>query len=372
MKTYRHIRTYRPTAVIALLAAAMLSACDSTDSMDSTATAVAPQFTADISTAAATRAVGGTWNGDQIGVMVTDAPSSDMETTYTNVPYSTTSTGTSADFTATGDAIYFQNRTETVTFAAYAPYREDMTGSITVSDTRTANANDQESIDFLFASDAEGSVSDPDVTFAFGHIMSKLVLKFKVGDASLSFTGLTDATKTTYRLYGLSHSGTVDLTPGSTTFGTATADNNPADWDITSCNPTDGSDEVRTYELILFPQDLSSSGMIIFVTIDGQDYHTTVSPNLKAGEVTTYTFTLSQEKLNVEGCTINPWGTESGTGSASVATNVTDLSTVTSDLSITENSILTGTGKTAVTITISGSASDVIFNNATFADDTKM
>ncbi|MDO4162969.1 MAG: fimbrillin family protein [Bacteroides sp.] len=303
--TYRHIRTYRPTAVIALLAAvSLLTACDS-DSTDNADTAVAPQFSADISTTAITRAVDQTWNSDQIGVIVTDAPNSDMETMYTNVPYYTTSTGTSADFNPTGDAIYFQEATETVTFAAYAPY-QSAGGDITISDTRTVNASGEtESIDYIFAS-ATGSVSIPNVKFTFSHIMTKLKLVFKADGTTLTFDQLKDAT---FRLNGISHSGKIDLTPSSTTFGTAVADDITADWNFTSCPYTD-TDDSRTYELILLPQ--STGSMTLYVIIDDVICTADIDTELQGGTEYTYTVTVNREGATLTvtdvSVSVSDWG----------------------------------------------------------------
>ncbi len=64
---------------------------------------------------------------DAIGVTVTAAPTSNMETVYRNVEYTISTGGStqSATFTsATG--IYFQDENETVTFSAYFPYQSEL------------------------------------------------------------------------------------------------------------------------------------------------------------------------------------------------------------------------------------------------------
>ena len=135
-----------------------LAACSNDENMEMTDGPVEARITAGLS-APTTRAIGTNWNADRIGVWVKDAPASDMETLYKNVLYTTTSTGATADFTATtGEGIFFQYADETVTFAAYAPYQESdanetLPGNNGKVDVKTDNMNtatDQEKIDFLF------------------------------------------------------------------------------------------------------------------------------------------------------------------------------------------------------------------------------
>lgn len=376
MKIYRDIRACSPTAAIALFAAvALFTACDS-GSIDGRVdeTGVSPQFTANIS-AAATRAIDGTWNADEIGVTMTAVDRGYPELgTYDNKRYKTTATGSGpAKFepASAEEAVYIYGNSGTVTFAAYAPYQETV-GEVTVSDTKAANATaaGREAIDFIVAKGATCTADDPTVNFQFSHIMSKLVLQFKAEDASFSFADLTDAAE--YSLSGLVHSGTVDLDAASSTFGTATASGYAAEWDITSCNPTD-ADEVRAYSFILFPQDASKSGLPIFVTISGKTFATVIYPNLKSGEETTYTLALKEEKLAVEGCTIAPWseGTN-GTGNAGVESNVFDLSTLSGGLTIDKNAVLTGTATSAVTISVNEGASLVVLKDAKFIDNSQI
>lgn len=306
-----------------LLAAALtLAACEGGDEIESKGEAVVPQFTAGISVKSGTRAAGQTWNADKIGVIVTAAPNSDMETMYANVPYSTASTSSDvADFTPVNEGIYFQDMSEAVTFAAYAPYQEAVTDSstITVNDTREANltAADQETIDFLFASGVTGSAASPKVNFSFTHIMSKLVLKFQLGNSSLTFDDLTGST-TYYTLAGITHSGVIDLNPASTAFGTAKATGSPAGWDITDC-VHDDANGVRAYTLYLLPQDLSASGITVLLTINGEFYTSVISPNLQAGYETTYTITVNQAGLSISNVSGSiDWEPDDGDYSGSV------------------------------------------------------
>ena len=109
---------------------------------------VEARITAGLTTATESRAIDAKWNQDNIGVMVTAAPTSDMENMYKNVKYSTTSTDVNATFTAEiGKGIFFQDATETVTFAAYAPYQTSAaanelpgTNGVIAVDTENNNA----------------------------------------------------------------------------------------------------------------------------------------------------------------------------------------------------------------------------------------
>ena len=263
-------------------AALTLAACSNDENMEMTEGPVAARITAGLS-APTTRAIGTNWNADEIGVWVKDAPASDMETLYKNVFYTTTSTGATAEFTATtGEGIFFQDADETVTFAAYAPYQESdanetLPGNNGKVDVKTDNMNtatDQEKIDFLFA---EGAT----------------------------------ATRT---LGGLVHDGTFNVTDGTTALTGEPLDS----WDISGCKYTDAS-TTRTYSLILLPQDLTSKALNVKVGIGGQTYSNSdaINPNLQAGYTYTYTITVKKSGLVVSGCTITNWNTGStGSGDA--------------------------------------------------------
>ena len=184
--------------MILLAAAALALAACNNETPETDNRPVAARITAGLSTPA-TRAIGTNWNADEIGVWVKDAPASEMETLYKNVPYTTTSTGATADFTATtGEGIFFQDADETVTFAAYAPYQESDdnetlpgdNGKVDV-DTETNNTEPlQEDIDFLFAEGATATRTNYTVTFAdntasggadhsFHHKMAQLNVVFQ-------------------------------------------------------------------------------------------------------------------------------------------------------------------------------------------------
>ena len=313
-----------------MLAALTLSAAACSNSENEYTGPVEARITAGLA-GAQTRAVGTNWNSDHIGVMVTAASNSEMEDTYKNVKYSTSSTGTSAEFTAaTGEGIFFQNATETVTFAAYAPYQTSAAndlpgtnndGTISVNTADNNTSDKQESIDFLYASGATASRSNPTVQFtgehAFAHKMARLDLVLKVSNTD-GFTAnqIFDGANVV-KLGGLKHEGGFNVTSGDVTVTSSSA---TADWEITGCKyKDDNTENTRTYSLILLPQDVTSSALPLTITIDGQDYKntTSINPNLQPGNVYTYTITVKKTGLVVSGCTITDWNNGgSGTGDA--------------------------------------------------------
>lgn len=301
-----------------------LAACSNDENMEMTDGPVEARITAGLS-APTTRAIGTNWNADRIGVWVKDAPASDMETLYKNVLYTTTSTGATADFTATtGEGIFFQYADETVTFAAYAPYQESdanetLPGNNGKVDVKTDNMNtatDQEKIDFLFAEGAEASRTSSTVSFtddhSFHHKMAQLNVVFQT--SITDGFGPDDIFGGSFNLGGLIHEGTFNVTDGTT----ATTGSEVADWDISGCKYTDAA-TTRTYSLILLPQDLSGKALNVEVGIGGQTYSNcdAINPNLQAGYTYTYTITVKKSGLVVSGCTITNWNTGStGSGDA--------------------------------------------------------
>lgn len=305
-------------------AALTLAACSNDENMEMTDGPVAARITAGLS-APTTRAIGTNWNADEIGVWVKDAPTSDMETLYKNVLYTTTSTGATAEFTATtGEGIFFQDANETVTFAAYAPYQpsddnETLPGNNGKVDVKTDNMNtatDQEKIDFLFAEGAEASRASSTVSFtddhSFHHKMAQLNVVFQTSETD-GFEP-DDIFGCSFNLGGLIHEGTFNVTDGTTALTGEPLDS----WDISGCKYTDAA-TTRTYSLILLPQDLTNKALNVKVVIDGQTYSNSdaVNPNLQAGYTYTYTITVKKSGLVVSGCTITPWASGStGSGDA--------------------------------------------------------
>ena len=349
-------------ALLYSLAAVALVSCSSDDQGESGSALQEARITAGV-TGVATRAVGATWETDHIGIIVTSAPNSTMEETYTNVEYQTSaSTATSADFTAVGQKIFFQDATETVTFAAYAPYNSSITAANRIitastehqqSTTNAASRTEQQKIDFIHASEATASNSSPEVSFnsttghPFTHKMTRLVLVMKT-DAKSGFSA-NDVTSGTYTLEGITHDGTFNVLTG---VAQATDPGSSAAWSLNDNTlkevATDNSS--ITFTSILFPQTVSS--LTLNATIGGQTYKATLTPALASGMSYTYTVTMKKQGLTVSGCTIEYWGSGNGTSGEEISGTIPvtyNVSNLTSGSTIT---LIPGS-----TVTLSGASS---------------
>ena len=349
-------------ALLYSLAAVALVSCSSDDQGESGSALQEARITAGV-TGVATRAVGATWEADHIGIIVTSAPNSTMDDTYTNVEYQTSaSTATSADFTAVGQKIFFQDATETVTFAAYAPYNSSITAANRIitastehqqSTTNAASRTEQQKIDFIHASEATASNSSPVVSFnsttghPFTHKMTRLVLVMKT-DANSGFSA-NDVTSGTYTLEGITHDGTFNVLTG---VAQATDPGSSAAWSLNDNTlkevATDNSS--ITFTSILFPQTVSS--LTLNATIGGQTYKATLTPALASGMSYTYTVTMKKQGLTVSGCTIEDWGSGNGTSGEEISGTIPvtyNVSNLTSGSTIT---LIPGS-----TVTLSGASS---------------
>ena len=312
-----------------MLAALALSA--TACSNDNDTTTYGPReavITAGINTPV-TRANGSTWENDKIGVMVTDAPLSEMENIYNNVQYTMTSaTSDAATFTAsTGAGIFFQDASETVTFAAYGPYQTSdnaatlpgSNGVISdISTTDQSTREKQKDFDFIYASGATATNSSYTVQFqgnnAFSHKMSRLIIQFVAAtDAGFDATEVSNS-GSTYAVSGLYHAGTFNVTNG-TAVSTGSTTSNWSLNDNSLRTETGTSATTATFTSILYPQDHSVSGLTVKATIANQTYEATIKPNLESGKSYTYTITAKKQGLVVTGCTVTDW-TNGGSDSA--------------------------------------------------------
>lgn len=263
-----------------ILAAAALSlAACSSDNDVTGGKPVAARVTASID-GIGTRAHAAVWEAnDAIGISTTG---------YTNVQYTTTTDD--GNFTAASNSILFQSSSDSWTFSAYYPYNA-AGGTISTS---TSDQSAQKSFDFLYASGATASYSNPTVSFtgtaAFQHKMARLDLQIQAG-AGVTF-GTTDA----FALKGLKLNGSFDTATGT---ATATGDAGTEWWTVT---PSSG-----TCSLILFPQEVGS--LQFQATVGGDTYTCTLSSlTLSASNKYTYTIKVSKTGINVSGCTISDWG----------------------------------------------------------------
>lgn len=284
-----------------ILTAATLAmgSCGSSDGFAPNAQ-VAAQVTAGVS-GPATRAINDVWEADEIGVMVTDAPNSNMETMYRNVRYATTATTASAANFSSDAPVYFEDATEVVTFSAYGPYQPTLgtDGKVAVNTAAQSTREAQRTFDFIYASGAKASKSQPVVEFKkmsedenhqFAHRMTRLVIVVKAGN------GITpDKLKAAaITLGGLKHDGTFDVTSGA---AVATGDA-VADWALSANSLKVENTDNLTFTSILLPQTLAAA-LTFKATVDGNNFVNSdaINPALKEG--TTYTYTITVKKTGL-------------------------------------------------------------------------
>ncbi len=249
-----------------------------------------------------TRAAGTSWDSnDEIGISCNGG-----KTQYTNVHYTVSNTS-DGSFTSSAP-IYFQDLEE-VTFSAYYPYTAE---GGTISKTIAADdqkADAQKKIDYMFASGAKASKTNPNVKFTndgatdacFKHRMSQLSFTFKQG-ADTDLTAMTDFT-----ISGLKMEGTFNTEDGT---ATATKTAQAEDLKITE---TPSASDTYTRSLILFPQEVSDGKFNLTLTLGEEIYKTELSiPEdktvLTAGNKYTYTITVNKTKIEVGQSTIEDWG----------------------------------------------------------------
>lgn len=315
--------------MIAVLAT-VLAGCSNDDENVVDNGPVAAQISAGVN--AVTRAQDATWEADAIGVMVTGTPDSGIEKLYKNVKYNTTATSSApATFTAEGGAangIFFQDATETVTFAAYAPYQASAadalpgtSGVISGSTTDQNTRNLQKAFDFIYASGATASRTSPAIQFQndypFMHKMTRLVIIVKTS-AEHGFTA-TQVTEGTYTLKGLNHTGTFNVTTG-----VAQATGTPTDdaWSLSEKSLKTADETTQCiFTSILYPQTLAKA-LTFTATIDGKTYTNSTdinpAPTVTAGTSYEYTITVKKTGLTVSGCTITDWSKVTGIGDATM------------------------------------------------------
>lgn len=295
-----------------ILVGGLLAACSSDEPTVGGEGMNSARITAGINTSAS-RANGSQWEADDIGVSVTDAPNSDMESLYRNVRYKTDALGGSAVFAPVdNEGIFFQETSETVTFSAYGPYRDwtvapDVAGFNTVDMADSQMGREaQKSIDFIHASGATASNASPTVTFsgenAFRHVMSRLEIVVKISDkGAFSANALTDGD---YSLGGMKLQALFNPYTGEAKASDAPAVN---DWYLNTL-PSATGDGVVSYTAILPPQTLATA-LTFTAKVDGQTYQTDLSiGELKSGTNYRINITVTKTAMTVTGCTISGWG----------------------------------------------------------------
>ncbi len=293
------------------LAALALTACDKNGAEDSQAIidpVAMASFTADIRTAAASRANAERTafaNGDKVGIVP-------IKSTGVDTPqYNTLYTFNGTQFVA-NPPYWFRDRSD-VTFNAYYPYTEDgiaTDGTIAI-DTKAENqkaaADGWRLNDILFAT-AGTNVSSPTVSYtdgnAFTHQLSKITLTFKAGD------GITDLSALqSYTIGSLVTKGSFNAVTG-----TLSLDADAAAGDLTMTVSGTNTTNLVATSLILLPQALSSESLNLSVTFHDQIYKAILSlkDGLKAGKHHTFNVTVQSTGLVLGVPEIVDWETAPG------------------------------------------------------------
>ncbi|PWL81106.1 MAG: fimbrillin family protein [Clostridia bacterium] len=295
----------------------MLFACSSEEEPSAERLFMAAEIVADIEVPAAakSRSSGQNWSEkDSIGIMAFgEGANSIMGILYKNAKYITSSSGDCVTFMpANKHAIVFQDGMEEVTFSAYAPYA--ISGAATVlpgtsgvvNGQNTLDQTKQKTFDYLFASGAKATQSNPVVRFtgenSFRHMMTQLVLILELptdGDGCFEKDEIQNAV---YQLGGLKHNGTFNIKNGvATAMGDVVNDWVLPTFAYVESNPK------HTYSFCLYPQT-TDNGITFTITAGGQTHTTVLNPALAASTSYTYIITVKKKGLKVSDCTIASWG----------------------------------------------------------------
>ncbi len=293
------------------LAALALTACNKNGAEDSQAIidpVAMASFTADIRTAAASRAnAEGTAfaNGDKVGIVP-------IKSTGVDTPqYNTLYTFDGTQFVA-NPPYWFRDRSD-VTFNAYYPYTKDgIADDDTIAiDTKAENQKAAEDgwrlNDILFAT-ASTNVSSPTVSYtdgnAFTHQLSKLTLTFKAGDGIADLSALQN-----YTIGSLVTKGSFNAVTG-----TLSLDAEDVGGNLTMAVSGTATTELAATSLIILPQTLSTGALNLSVTFHDQIYKATLSltDGLNAGKHYTFNVTIQSTGLVLGVPTIVDWETVAG------------------------------------------------------------
>ncbi len=313
--TFKHISTLASAAALATLG---LCSCDTGDTPDFTGSKelqISGTFAGE--SAPQSRVNGALWEGDTIGVYITAPWDHAIVKDYQNLPYYTTSTGTTADFTKIGKAIAVSDLTAgTNSIIAYAPYtpddpsRADSSNYGLVIDTHKQNTRElQRKIDIVRAQRGiqAGWISSGKIdNLVFEHQMSKIVVKIKA-DPAMGIT-LDDIANAECTLGGIRHDDINFSTIWSSfNFGYNTS---ITDWslkDNTIQQVIDNeTEQAVVYTAIVAPQ--STSQAYLTLTINGKSYQSNdlLFSTLYRGNVHTYTVTIKPSELSFT-ATIKDW-----------------------------------------------------------------
>lgn len=257
------------------------------------------------------------WEGtEEIGIYMLKNGTQTIESSSSNVKYSTTSTGASASFTST-TPIEYPSAGNAVDFLAYYPYSTpnastDFTYAINIS-----SQADQSAIDFMTAkadNSGSGYISGT-VPLVFKHNLVKINLLVKAG------TGITSLTGMTVKIKGMNTQANYDISTNVLTPIASIADITPF-----------ATATANTYEAIVLPTTLSTQ--TIEFTIGSETYTWTINDASNTNNLSTldaakkYNYEVTLNKNSVTGtsvsvtATIEDWlnggtvtGSVTGTGS---------------------------------------------------------
>ena len=315
--TFKHILTLASSAALAALGLYSCSGEDAPDFTGSKELQISGTFAGE--SAPQSRVNGSLWEGDTIGVYISVWADRTIVKDYQNIPYHTTSTGTTATFTKIDKAISVSDLTAgTNAIIAYAPYTPDDPSRIDGSsygiaiDTRKQNARElQRKLDIVREQrgiQADWISSGKIDNLVFEHQMSKIVVKIKADPAmGISLDDIANAECT---LGGIIHNS-INF---STTWASFNFDNRVpiTDWslkDNTIQQVIDNeTEQAVVYTAIVAPQSSSTSHSYLTLTINGKSYqsHDTLFGYLYRGSVHTYTVTIKPSELSFT-ATIKDW-----------------------------------------------------------------
>lgn len=264
----------------------------------------------------ASRAYDQVWEAnDEIGVSCQTG-----DVTYNNVCYYTASADGNFSPKDESKKIYFQTDEE-VTFTACYPWN-DLQGGTTSVTADTWKQSEQKKFDFLWAQ-AEGSKSNPNVSFAFAHKMTKLVLTIKRGD-DVSYDEVKAAVLS---LEGFKNEGSFDVATGT---AAASGDDcaewifagNTANAEYNAPKVLDDNANTVVYTMIFYPQIFGTNHVTFTAKItEHQSFSTeldftnanAVKDNDSAinewvsGRQYNIGIKLNKTGISLDGCTIAAW-----------------------------------------------------------------
>ena len=298
---------------LSLLCGVLAACSDDVTKINTTTEAI--RIVGSIGAETTTRAVGNTWNNtDQIGVSGSGKG---------NVLYSTTSATTTATFTST-TPIYYTSPASY--YDAYYPYHSSPTTntaastvfSVTTGPTQNASETTRKAIDVLWAKTSSTVAASSNVTFAFAHMLSELVITF-----DWSGTGFGSApTSWDFTIGSVYQSATVTINHTQLSSG---------NWSVPSCTVAASESasaytvsgwDTNTYTMIVPAQDLSAH--TFSVTVSGITYSGSLpaSFSLTQGNKSTVTIKVSKTGLNVTSADVSAWGNGAEANSGSISATI--------------------------------------------------